>query len=121
MKESGITTFDDYGVTRVTIQCGGKIAAMTGVGNNSTCVDFVELTDNVGAGNTINEDARVEINKPSVRIIANDSKSWMSIIKSLVQAYIVQKAMEDKPGIDKKELVEILESNEYYIEITKKK
>lgn len=121
MKESGITTFDDYGVTRVTIQCGGKIAAMTGVGNNSTCVDFVELTDNVGAGNTIGDKARVEINKPSVRIVANDSKSWMSIIKSLVRAYIAQKAVENEPDIDKEKLIELLESNEYNIEITKKK
>lgn len=121
MKESGITTFDDNGVTRVTIQCGGKIAAITGVGNKSTCVDFVELTDNVGAGNTIGEEAKVEVNKPSVRIIANDSKSWMSIIKSLAQAYIVQKAIEKDPDIDKEELIELLNGNEYDIKITKKK
>ena len=119
MKESGITTFDDYGVTRVTIQCGGKIAPMVGVGNNLTCVDFVELTDNVGAGNTIGDNAEVDIKKPSVRIVANDSKSWMSIIKTLVKAYIAQDVMEKHPDISKEDLVELLESNEYNLEITK--
>lgn len=123
MKESGITAFDDNGVTRVTIQCGGKIASMMGVylKDKSTVVDFIELTNNVGAGNTICEDTEAEINKPSVRIAVNDSKSWMSIIKSLAQAYIVQKAMEDNPNLGDKEIIDILDGSEYSIEISKLK